>query len=271
MKFNAGSKVETLKSNIPIHQLMTPGHAAHARMLYSIGEGVKFYKPYKVWCIATAFMIGVVIFGGPSLKQYIVNKVQSIFNSQSTEDPFASDSKAGSKYEYISYAVDTLNSASRGDTTSYFSDADQKGLNPGATVGISSSQQEIYKYTKDSLAELKAGKGISCLKTEDLTSKPWHNSFNFEAPLCTEVFDSPTPHQWVFSVYHTRFDESSQDFETKPWLGLFYKRDGVWSYAEIDLNGRNAQTNEGYVGVSDVYDSLIADFPNDKKLNIKGE
>lgn len=266
MKFSAGSKVEPLNSNIPVHQLITPGHTAHARMLYSEGEGEKFYKPYKVWCIATAVLVAAIVYSGPNYSEYLFNKVSGIFNSESTVDPFAANSNIN-KFVYASNALNSIKSASRGDTGSYFADANEKGLLPGPTVGISSSYQEIYSYAKDSLVDLKAGKSLNCIKTADLTSKPWHNGFNFEAPLCTAVLNSPTPHQWVFSVYHSRFDEARQSYETKPWLGLFYKRDGVWSYTEIDLNGRSTQKNDGYVGVSDVFESLKADFPNDKKIN----
>ncbi len=267
MKFNAGSKVAPIPGDFPIIQLITPGHAAHARMLYSESFNEHFYKPYKRAIALSVIAVGLVITFVPSLTIYSFSKLGVMFGGGevSVDDSI----NAQNRYEGSERITSALNVASRGQTQVYVLDAQDKKLDGLKAVGISSSYQEIKKFADDTVISLNSGKSVTCLKTEDLTSKPWHNQFDFEMPMCSMVFDSPTPHQYVYSVYHSRFNEQEGDYDTKPWLGLFYKSDGKWSYTPIDLSGRSSLSGHGDVGIFDVYASLIADFPADKKFTGK--
>lgn len=258
MKFNKGSSVEALSFDAPISQLITPGHAIHARMLASVEAGKMYGLRYKFWKASTAVAMATIIFGAGVFYLYTTSKL-SIKSTSAAN--FEGIDVGGIQEREISTISATLIQNSHATTDYFVADASSRGLNLRDTINLSSTPAQLISYTKEAIAALNAGKTIpSCIKSNDLTSKPWHNNFNFEGPLCSAVFTSPLPHQWVWSVSHVNFD-------TKPWMGLFYKDAGTWSYKEVNFDEQDPSVKTALTMTS-TYQSLLADFPSDARFKL---
>lgn len=142
-----------------------------------------------------------------------------------------------------------------------FSPFPPDGLDPATLVKPS----ELKAYVGQQLAALEStGKISSEYATEpleSLTRGPWVGKTlgTPEIPLVKISADGDTI--WFASVVAA--DESGYSVTVTPWLGVFHKADGSWSYYNVDFGQQSARVaGQKTINLQQVAYQVAKDFPD---------